>query len=99
MQDATLFPWRLTHKKKEAFCALVKPTARCVLFEKGCAWGSVACLERNRRMAEFLAFLKIGPVFRKVLRPEIYFAKEARKHALCRGKLLGCAMYWLYEGD
>ncbi|BCS81260.1 hypothetical protein CaldiYA01_12200 [Caldicellulosiruptor diazotrophicus] len=30
-------------------------------------------------MAEFLAFLKIGPVFRKVLGSEIYFAKEAKK--------------------
>jgi len=87
------FPVEANAQKDKTFCALVKPTARCVLFEKGCAWGSVACLERNRRMAEFLAFLKIGPVFRKVLRPEIYFAKEARKHALCRGKLLGCAKY------
>jgi len=50
-------------------------------------------------MAEFMAPLKIGPVFRGVLRPEIYFAKEARKHALCRGKLLGCADFRLYEGD
>jgi len=87
------FPVEANAQKERSFLCVSKTYCQVRPFKKGCAWGSVACLERNRRMAEFPAFLKIGPVFRKVLGPEIYFAKEARKHALCRGKLLGCAKY------